>query len=172
MTKTAFNFTVMALLLILAQVIIFNHIVLFGYAMPLLFIYVIIRLPMSVSPSWMLTIGFLMGISVDVFSDTQGVNALACTVLSFMRRPVFHFFAPREDDIMMIQPSPRTMGIPAYVKYLMAMTFIYCTLVFVIEAFGFFHPWQLFVRIVSSGGLTFIILYALSSISVGPYRRS
>ncbi len=84
----------------------------------------------------------------------------------------FSFFAPREDDIMMIQPSPRTMGIPAYVKYLMAMTFIYCTLVFVIEAFGFFHPWQLFVRIVSSGGLTFIILYALSSISVGPYRRS
>ena len=80
---------------------------------------------MSVSPSWMLTIGFLMGISVDVFSDTQGVNALACTVLSFMRRPVFHFFAPRVDDIMMIQPSPRTMGIPEYIQYLMAMTLIY-----------------------------------------------
>ena len=85
----------------------------------------------------------------------------------------FSFFAPREDDIMMIQPSPRTMGIPAYVKYLMAMTFIYCTLVFVIEAFSDFSiHGNSFVRIVSSGGLTFIIPYALSSISVGPYRRS
>lgn len=166
MTRTAFNFILLAILLVLVQAVIFNHLVLFGCAVPMVFIFLLVRLPMSLSPTAMLSIGFLLGLAVDIFSDTLGMNALACTVLAFMRRPLFHFLAPHEDDIMTIQPSVRTMSLPAYVKYLISMTGIYCLLVFTIESFGFFHPLILLLRAAASTVYSFLLLYAISTINL------
>ena len=88
MSKTVLNFILLFLLLIPAQAVIFNNLILFNVAIPLVFIYLIIRLPMTVSVNAALTIGFITGLSVDIFSDTVGVNAMACTLLAFVRRPV------------------------------------------------------------------------------------
>ncbi|MDE7124913.1 MAG: rod shape-determining protein MreD [Muribaculaceae bacterium] len=169
MTKTVLNFTLLFVVLILAQALIFNHLVLFGCAIPMVFILLIVRLPMSMSVSWTLTVAFLLGITTDIFSDTPGLNALACTVTAFMRRSIFHIYAPREDDIMSVRPTPRTMGTPAYAKYLLSFTLVYCALVFIIEAFGFFHPWIMLKRTIASTIYTFLLLYAFSAI---PVRRN
>lgn len=165
MTKNLINFAILFVVLVLAQVLIFNHLVLFGCALPMVFVLLIVRLPMSMSTSWVLTIAFLLGITIDTFSDTAGLNALACTITAFVRKPVFNFLAPREDDIMSIIPSPRTMGSPAYAKYLFAITLIYCAAVFAVEAFGFFHPWLLLMRTLASTVYTFVLLYALGALS-------
>lgn len=171
MTRTALNFILLFIVLVLAQAVIFNHLVLFGCAVPLVFLYLLVRLPMSISPTAMLSIGFLLGLSVDVFSDTPGMNTIACTVTAFIRRPVFHFFAPHEDDIMTIQPTSETMGMPAYIKYLLSMVAIYCVAVFTVEAFGFFHPLILLLRAASSTVYTFLLLYAIGSINLRSTHR-
>ena len=82
MAKTFLSFLLLFVVLVLAQVTIFNHIWLFGMAMPLVFIYFIISLPVTTPVNWTLTLGFLIGLSVDVFSNTAGLNALSCTILS------------------------------------------------------------------------------------------
>ena len=87
MSKTILNFILLFLLLIPAQAVIFNNLILFNVAIPLVFIYLIIRLPMTVSVNAALTIGFITGLSVDIFSDTVGVNAMACTLLAFVLAP-------------------------------------------------------------------------------------
>lgn len=171
MTKTAFNFILLFIALVLAQAVIFNHLVLFGCAVPIVFLFMLVRLPMSIAPTAMIVIGFFLGLSVDIFSDTLGMNSLACTILAFMRRPIFHFLAPHEDDIMTIQPSPISMGLPSFVKYLLTMTGVYCFMVFAIESFGFFHPLILLLRMATSTIYTFLLLYALSSINLRPGMR-
>ena len=86
--KEVFNYIALSIVLLLAQVLICNHIVLFNLAMPIVFIYVIIRLPVNLGMSMLYTVAFTSGVLVDLFSDTMGVNALACTLLGALKRPV------------------------------------------------------------------------------------
>ena len=169
MSKTVLTLIILFLVLIPAQAVIFNNLILFNVALPLVFIYLIISLPVTLSTNWSLTIGFVTGLAVDIFSDTPGMNALACTNLAFLRKPVYHLYMSYDDDLSGLRPSISTMGSAAYFKYLLTMVFVYCLMLFAIEAFQFFNIRLLLMRTVFSTILTFIIIYAIDSLS---FKRS
>ncbi|MDE6078438.1 MAG: rod shape-determining protein MreD [Duncaniella sp.] len=164
MGKTILQFAILGIALILAQVIVFNHICLFNVAVPLVFIYLILRLPITLSLNWLLTVSFVMGLLVDIFSDTQGMNAMACTILAVCRRPVFRLYVPREEDVTRPEPSMHTLGTPVYLKYLITATLLYCTVIFSIEAFTFFNPLMLVLRIVCSTALSVLLMLGIDSL--------
>jgi hypothetical protein len=164
MSKTTLQFLLLGFILVLAQVIVFNHICLFNMAVPMVFFYLIIRLPITLSVNWLLTIGFFLGLTVDIFSDTYGMNALACTVEAMLRRPILRLYVPREEDLTRPEPSMYSLGTSAYLKYLLTMTLLYCTLIFLIEAFTFFNPIQLVLRIVSSTILSMVLMLGIDSL--------
>lgn len=159
--KTALSILLAFLLLVPAQAVVFNHLVLLNVAIPLVFVYVIVRLPVTLSTNWSTTIGFCTGLCVDIFCDTAGVNALSCTILAFARKPLFHLYVSTDDDLASRSPSTATMGHAAYMKYLITMVTAYCTMLFTVEAFQFFNFRLLVLRIVASSIYTFILLYAL-----------
>lgn len=164
MSKTTLQFLLLGVILVLAQVIVFNHICLFNVAVPMVFFYLIIRLPITLSTNWMLTIGFFLGLIVDIFSDTYGMNALACAVEAMLRRPILRLYVPREEDLTRPEPSMYSLGTATYLKYILTMTLLYCTLIFIIEAFTFFNPVQLVLRIVFSTILSMIIMLGIDSL--------
>lgn len=164
MSKTTLQFLLLGLILVLAQVIVFNHICLFNVAVPMVFIYLIFRLPITLSLNWTLTVSFFLGLIVDIFSDTYGMNAVACTVAAMLKRPVLRLYVPREEDLTRPEPSMFSLGVAVYMKYLLTMTVIYCTLIFIIEAFTFFNPLQLVLRIVFSTVLSMIIMLGIDSL--------
>lgn len=166
MSKTILHFFFLFIIMLLAQVIVFNHIVLFNVAMPVIFIYFIIRLPITLSVNWVMTLSFFLGLSIDIFSDTQGMNSLACTILAVLRRPIFRLYFPREDDLTIPEPSIRSLGIGIYIKYLFSMVLMYCTLIFMIEAFTFFNPLQLILRIICSSALSFLLILGIDSLTL------
>lgn len=166
MTRTVLAFIFLFVVLIPAQALIFNNLILFNVALPLVFVYLIISLPVTLSTNWSLTIGFVTGLAVDVFSDTPGMNALACTILAFVRKPVYHLYMSYDDDLSGMRPSIATMGAAAYFKYMLTMVFIYCLSVFSIEAFQFFNLRLLLLRTLCSTIFTFIIIYAIDSLSL------
>ena len=59
MSKTAIILTALFLVLVPAQAVIFNNLVLFNVALPLVFIYLIISLPVTLSTNWSITIGLV-----------------------------------------------------------------------------------------------------------------
>lgn len=160
MTKEILKFALLFIVLVLCQVVVFNHICLFGVALPLVFVYFIIKLPVTLGVNRLMTLAFLLGLAIDIFSNTQGVNALACTLLSVCRKPVLRLYVPRQDDLPNPEPSVRTLGAAVFMKYALTMAALYCTLFFAIEAFAFFNPLQMLLRIVCSTLLTFIIIMA------------
>lgn len=164
MSKTTLQFILLGLILVLAQVIVFNHICLFNVAVPMVFIYLIMRLPITLSLNWTLTEGFFLGLVVDVFSDTYGMNAIACTMLAMLKRPVLRLYVPREEDLTRPEPSMLSLGTAVFMKYLLTMTLIYCTLIFLIEAFTFFNPLQLVLRIIFSTLLSMFLMLGIDSI--------
>lgn len=165
MSKTVINYILKVILLILAQAVIFNNIVLFNVAVAFVYIYAIVSMPVTWHTNISLTIGFFTGLAVDIFADTQGINALASTILAFVRKPVFHLYVQDEEDFGGLNPGLRTMGTPAFLKYLSTLSLIFCTCYFVIEAFAFFDIVVLGLRIACSTLFTFIVIYALDNIS-------
>lgn len=162
--KDIVRYTLMLLIAVLAQVVIFNRLCLFGVAIPLVFIYFIIKLPVTLGAKWTMTLAFLAGLVVDIFSDTLGINALACTCAGALRMPVFHLYYPRDEDMMNPEPSIRSMGVGAYLKYVLTFTAVYCTLFVVIESFSFVPLGWLLLKIVSSTLFTFVLLVIADSI--------
>lgn len=157
------QFILLGFILVLAQVIVFNHICLFNVAVPLVFIYLLVRLPITLSANWMLTIGFFLGLTVDIFSDTYGMNTLACTIEAMMRKPILRLYVPREEDLTRPEPSMYSLGTATYLKYLLTMTLLYCSLIFLIEAFTFFNPVRLLLRIVFSTILSMALMIGIDS---------
>ena len=161
MTKFAVRYALTFLLLIPAQALIFNHMILFNVAVPLVFVYLIISLPLTLGTNMSTFLVFLCGFLLDVFCDTPGVNALCCTVLAFSRKPLFHLYVSTDDDLAGRSPSSHTMGTAAYMKFMVTMVLLYCTMMFTIEAFQFFSFRLLLIRIAASSAYTFVMLYAL-----------
>ena len=56
------------------------------------------------------------------------------------------------------------MGHSAFMKYLLTMVFIYCLMLFTIEAFQIFNIRLLLLRIFASTAYTFVLLYAIDSL--------
>ncbi len=148
-------------LLILVQVLICNHIMLFNVAVPFIFIYFIIRFPIGVSQNLALTLSFLLGFFVDLFSDTPGLNALACTLLVAIRPAVFYSYVTRDDKTKRIVPSISSIGWQDYSKYLISMCGIFCLMVFGIEYFSFASIGIVLLMTISSAVLTFLVIIGI-----------
>ena len=71
--------------LLLVQVAICQHISLFGYMTPALFLLALYLLPLEMPLSLQYVIGFATGFVTDAFAHTLGVSSFACTLLMFFR---------------------------------------------------------------------------------------
>ena len=163
MTKTVIQFIVLFLALIVVQLVC-NKIVLFNIAMPVVFIYLILRLPVNLHAGWVLTIAFFSGLIIDIFNNTPGMNALACTMLAAIRRPVFNMFVSRENDMNIPIPSVDSMGVSDYFKYMATLVTVYCSLIFLIQAFSL-HDFVLTIaRIAGSSVLSIILIFGLDTL--------
>lgn len=164
MTKQIIQFAILFVILAFVQVLVCNNISIFNIATPFIFIYFLVRLPITISTNWMLTLAFLSGLIVDIFSDTQGMNALACTLLAVVRNPIIRLYVPRHDEITDTVPSIKSLGIGVYMKYLISMILCYCTIIILIEAFTFHNLLFSVLRIVCSTLLTFVLILGIDSI--------
>ena len=163
MTKTVIHFIVLALALLVLQLVC-NKIVLFNIAMPVVFIYLILRLPVNLHSGWVLTVAFFSGLLMDIFTNTPGMNSLACTMMAAVRRPVFNLFVSRENDMNIPIPSVDSMGIGDYFKYMATLVTIYCALIFLIQAFSLHNIVLTLARIAGSSILSIIIIFGLDSL--------
>lgn len=163
-TKSIIHYALLFVTLVVAQAVVFNNLTFFNIAIPLVFVYFIASLPVLMRPNLVLTFSFLLGVCIDIFSDTPGMNALACTITGAMRRPMLKSFIQRDEDMGDSEPSMRTMGVGAYIKYVMVMSLIYCTVYFVAEAMTFRYWILMLERIGASTLLTSVMLIAINSI--------
>ena len=164
MSKTLLKLIFLAIILIIVQVVGLNHFCLFGVAMAFAYIYLIIHLPLDLNQNWVLTVAFFTGLIIDIFSDTLGMCCLSCTILAALRKPVLRLYLPREEELTDPCPSMANIGTSVFVRYSLTMALLYCVCLYLIDAFSFFQPVRLALRIVGSTLLTWIVLLAVDSI--------
>ena len=140
--------------MLVVQALLLNNIHLFGCSTPLLYVYVILMARRDF-PRWgLLLFGFLLGLSVDMFSNTPGVGACSMTLLAFVQPMLMKLFLPRDsaDDF---QPGIPSLGLMKFVYFSFISIFLYSLVFFTLEMFNFFN-WTLWA--LSVGGSTLLTL--------------
>ncbi len=150
-------------LLVFIQVLVLNHVHLMGYAMPFLYVYLILTLNVNVSRNILLLWGFFLGLAVDVFSNTPGMNAAATTFLAFMRPSLLTLFTPR-DCAEDMEPGIKSMGFWLFFRYVLVGVALHHTVLLAIESFSFFDLGFLSLEILSSTLLTTFCVMAIEGI--------
>ena len=163
MLQTYLNRALWWTVLVLLQVFFFNHIHLFGYATPFIYLYIEVKLSSDISRHALMLWAFLLGLLIDVFSDTPGMNAAAAVFLAFLRPTLLRLFVPRDTNET-FTPSIHTMGLSSFVKYLSMCVLFHHLLLFTIVFFSLSSPLELLLRILSSAMLTVCCLLAVEGL--------
>ena len=151
-------------ILVLLQVLLLNRIAVFGLAVPILYIYFLIKLPYGRNRFYVIVSGFLLGIVIDIFLNTPGMNAAATTITATLRSMVLNLFYPKNEYEGLV-PGIHT-STAAFVKFTVMMVLLHQTLLFFIEAFTLFNLTSTLIRIGSSSILTIVLILALDSLSI------
>ena len=157
--KEILLFIVLALL----QVVLFNRISVFGVATPILYIYFLIKLPFGRNKFYVIISAFLLGLVIDIFLNTPGMNAAATTIIAMFRHFILNLFYPK-DEYEDFVPGIHVAGW-AFVKYAVLMTVLHQTLLFFIESFTLFNLMGTLTRIGASSLLTIVLIITLDSLS-------
>ncbi|MEG2515090.1 MAG: rod shape-determining protein MreD, partial [Bacteroidaceae bacterium] len=149
--------------LVLLQVLVLNNIHLLGYATPFLYVYFILKLNSGISRNELMLWAFFLGLTVDIFSNTPGMNAAALVLLAFVRPTILQLFSPRDvfDDM---EPSFKTMGVGSFIRYTIVCVILHHAALLTIESFSFFSLPVLLLKIVLSAGLTVLCIIAIEGI--------
>ena len=123
--------------LVLLQVLVLNNIQLSGYLNPYIYVLFIIVLPFE-TPGWLvLILGFLIGFSIDIFSNTLGINAAATVAMAFARHHILRRLAPRGGFELNAYPDIHSYGIWWFVKYSFILILIHHLYLFYLAVFSF-----------------------------------
>lgn len=77
--------------LVLAQVLVFNHLNILGGINPMIYILFFYWYPIQENRTVLIGLSFLLGFSVDLFSDTMALHTAASLTTAFFRYPVMRF---------------------------------------------------------------------------------
>jgi len=141
--------------LVLLQTLVFKQVspdgALFYFVSFIIFPLFILLLPFRISHILLICLGFLIGISVDIFYDSWGVHASAAVFTAFIRPYVLKALEPRGEYNVTHIPSKAHLGLQWFLIYSSIMMFAHLFFYFSVEAFTFIHIGQ----IIAKTGLSF-----------------
>lgn len=144
--------------LVLVQVLILNNVQLNGYINPYLYILFIITLPFETNPSLVMVLGFVLGLSVDMFSNTMGMHTSATVLMSFVRPAVIRLLIPKNDFDAFPTPSLKELGLSRFVSFALFLTLVHHFALFYIEVFKFSYFFSTFFRVICSSIFTILLI--------------
>lgn len=157
------NRLIMFVVLALVQVLVLNYVWLFNVATPLLYVFFAITFPRNSAKGEVLVWCFMLGLVIDLFSNTPGLASGSMTLLGLLQPYLLELFVPR-DSAENMEVSGATLGMGKFFTFSLILTLLYSLLFFALEAFNFFE-WQMWLlRSVCSTALTMVLMLAIESV--------
>jgi len=158
MIRKLIVYPVRFILLVLVQVIVLNNVQFSSFINPFLYILFILWLPVEMNKALVMLLGFLIGLSVDVFSDTLGMHTSATVFLAFVRPYVLRFLAPRDGYELSQAPSISELGLSWFVLYVSICTLLHHLFLFFVEVYRFVDVFNTVGRAFASGLFTILLI--------------
>jgi hypothetical protein len=107
---------------------------------------IILLVPFRVTRHYVLILGFVIGLIIDMFYDTVGVHAFALTGMAYARGILLAWLEPRGGYQLTMSPTNHAMGINWLMTYTSVSMFIFCFLYFIGEIFTFVYLGQILLK--------------------------
>ena len=156
------------ILLLAAQIVIFNNINFNGYINPYPYILFIILYPVNANKSGLLVASFFLGIVMDMFLNSGGVHAAACLVLAYFRPYIFKFSFGLSYEYQTVRLND--ILTPERFSFIFIAVAMHHLTLFLLEIFRLNYLWDVVVRTLFSTLFSILICIILIYI-FKPSRR-
>lgn len=162
MNSASIKILIRFLLLIPLQVLIANHMRIFGYINPQICLLFILWYPLKKDIFNFLIVSFLFGLTIDIFSNSGGINSAACLLLAYIRLPLIRFILNERDlDIKLFKYS--NYNTLPKIALIFSLGFIHQLTIYSLEYFDATYILTIFYKTLSNTIFTtFVIILFLS----------
>ena len=143
---------------VLVQGLVLQNAVLFDKAFCLLYVAFLLCLPVDLSVLALLLIGFVTGLSVDIFYDTLGMHASASVLIMFIRNYWLNMITPQGGYDIGVTPTINLNGAQWFIGYSVPLIFIHHLCLFFIEASAMGLFWFTLVKVLMSTVFTLVVI--------------
>lgn len=162
--SASIKYFIYSIVILLLQILVFNKIGLgtnLIVSIPVLFI---LLLPIEIPKGLLLLLAFLLGFTIDVFSDTLAFNTAGLVFSAYLRPLVLTIIQPTEGYEPGRLPSVFYFGLGKFTIYTAILTFGFEFFYYLFEIFSLSKIWMIFYESIISTLLsvvTIIILHLL-----------
>lgn len=154
-SRTLLTDILLIVLLVALQVFVLNRITLFGKYTPVIYPVFVMFYPFFRNKYQFLLLSFLLGLSVDAFLYTWGINAFATTVIAYFRTLIFRTSTDTSTDFFSFQ----SLEWSQFLFFILMSILIHQFLVQYIEIFKFSRFFDVFLNVLATSAISFIFIF-------------
>lgn len=126
---------------------------------PLIYPLIILILPVNIPHPILMLIGFITGLTMDMFSNTPGMHASACLLIAFIRPFVLNLFLQQQlKELGATIPSLYKLGFNSFLFYCFIMIFSHHFYFYLLQFWSFKSLLIVLYKTVLSGILSIILI--------------
>ncbi|MEC5394028.1 rod shape-determining protein MreD [Bergeyella sp. RCAD1439] len=150
----------MIALLVALQIFVLNRITLFGRFTPVLYPVFVIFYPFFRNRYVFLGLSFFLGLGIDAFLGTWGINAMATTIIAYFRTLIFRTSTESSTDFFSFQ----SLVWSQFLFFVFSSIFVHQFIVQYVEFFKLSRFFEIFLNILATSvvSFVFILIYALA----------
>lgn len=159
-SRNIFTDAMMIAMLVALQIFLFNRIDIAGKFTPVIYPIFVLFYPFYRNQYVFLFSSFFIGITVDAFLGTWGINALATTLIAYFRTLIFKTSTEVSSDIFSFQ----NLMWSQFLFYIFSSIIVHQLLVQSIEFFKLSRFFEVFFNIIISSliSIVFVLLYTFA----------
>ena len=149
-------------LLVLVQVLVFNRLNFFGFINPMVYILFLYWYPIKENRALFIGLGFLMGLIIDIFSDTLALHAAATVTVAYLRPAIMRFVFGINYEFQSFRLSNATQV--QQITFLALLIVAHQIIFFVLEVFSLGNLLLILKKIVFNGLGTLVMCALFKSL--------
>ncbi len=159
-SRTFFTDILIIVLLIALQIFVLNRITLFGKYIPVVYPVFVMFYPFFRNKYQFLFLSFLLGLGIDAFLYTWGINTVATTAIAYFRTVIFRTSTDTSTDFFSFQ----SLQWSQFIFFVATSIFIHQLLVQFIEIFKISRFLDVLLNVLATSAFSFIfiMMYAIA----------
>ena len=153
-SRTLYTDVILIALLVALQIFVLNRIRLFGEFTPVIYPVFVMFYPFFRDKFQFLLLSFLIGLGIDAFLGTWGINAFATVSLAYFRLLIFRRATDTSTDFF----SFSSLQWLQFLIFIFSSIFFHQLLVQYIEFFKFSRIFDILLNVIISSGISFVFI--------------
>ena len=170
MNRSSILLVISFILYLAFQLVFLKNVVLFHTGFCFIYVAFLLLLPVETTAVFLMMIGFMTGILVDMFYDSLGLHAVACVSIMYIRNYWLARLTPQGGYDSNVIPTIAMNGLQWFLTYSFPLIFLHHAVLFFTEVGGFQYFGFTMLKVVFSSLFTTIVILIVQYLFPGGRR--